>query len=51
VPDLYAIGFQEFDLTRDSFVRIDEERVQKWDEAILTAIQKVENYVQVGYRC
>lgn len=46
-PDLYAIGFQEFDLTRESYMAIDEARVQKWDEAIQKSLQQVGNYVQV----
>jgi len=47
-PDLYALGFQEFDLTKESFVKIDEERVNAWDHAVLEALAKVGDYVQIG---
>ena len=46
-PDLYAIGFQEFDLSRESYVANDEEKVRSWDQAILNTLQKVGTYVQV----
>jgi hypothetical protein len=47
-PDLYAIGFQEFDLSREAYLAIDEEKVRSWDQAILTALEKVGKYVQVS---
>lgn len=42
------LGFQEFDLTPESFVKIDQARLDTWVKAIEAALAPVGTYVMVG---
>lgn len=48
-PDIYVLGFQEFDLSRESFVRVDEERLNKWLKLILDTISPLGKYSLVFF--
>lgn len=49
-PDVYVLGFQEFDLAAESFVRIDEPRLQNWCQYIESALKPMGTYLQIA-RC
>lgn len=48
VPDIYVLGFQEFDLKRESFKEFNQELIDQWDKKIIDTLSKVGDYEQVN---
>jgi phosphatidylinositol-bisphosphatase len=48
-PDLYAIGFQELDLSAQALVLGDTTRSHPWVEAIMLSLSKVADYHLVSF--
>lgn len=47
-PDVYAIGFQEFDLTKESFAKNDESRLADWTSKIEHVLALQGSYKRVA---
>lgn len=47
-PDLYVLGFQEFDLTKESFVQNDPKRLKDWEDKIERTLASCGNYEKVA---
>uniref|UniRef100_A0A1Y1KCB3 Inositol polyphosphate-related phosphatase domain-containing protein n=1 Tax=Photinus pyralis TaxID=7054 RepID=A0A1Y1KCB3_PHOPY len=48
-PDVYAIGFQELDLSKEAFLMFDTPREAEWRKAIMDAIHPDTKYRSVAY--
>lgn len=48
-PDVYAIGFQELDLSKEAFLLNDTPREAEWRKAIMEAIHPDAKYKSVAY--
>ncbi|KAF2892289.1 hypothetical protein ILUMI_13885 [Ignelater luminosus] len=48
-PDVYAIGFQELDLSKEAFLMFDTPREAEWRKAIADAIHPGAKYRSVAY--
>ena len=46
-PDLYAIGFQELDLSKEAFVFMESEREAEWTTVVTASLHKGAKYVLV----
>ena len=48
-PDLYAIGFQELDLSKEAFVFLESIKEEEWMRAVQTGLHKGGDYVLVKH--
>jgi len=48
-PDLYAIGFQELDLSKEAFVFLESVKEEEWIKAVQVSLNKKANYVLVKH--
>lgn len=48
-PDLYAIGFQELDLSKEAFVFLESVKEEEWMKAVQVSLHKKANYVMVKH--
>ena len=46
-PDVYAIGYQELDLSKEAFLFNDSIREEEWIKAMDKALKKVGTYLRV----
>ena len=46
-PDVYAIGFQELDLSKEAFLFNDSIREEEWVKAMDKALSRVGTYIRV----
>ncbi|KAF7990591.1 hypothetical protein HCN44_000396 [Aphidius gifuensis] len=47
-PDLYAIGFQELDLSKEAFLFNDTPREEEWRQVVSKSLHKKGNYKQIA---
>lgn len=47
-PDLYAIGFQELDLSKEAFLFNDTPREEEWRQIVSKSLHKKQNYKQIA---
>jgi len=48
-PDLYAVGFQELDLSKEAFVFLDSVKEEEWMKAVSSSLHKGAEYLLVRH--